>query len=300
MLKIAVVGNTNHHQYIKAIEENPAFCLSGIFDPSFQFEIPKDLKDKPVFCSFADMVLHADAFVFAASENTYLPLIEMALQYSKPVFLHNTYYLNYEEHQHLVKLKDEAAVIIQINHAFMFHDAFAEYIKVSKTPLLVDCLFTGMNEKNLLPIVRQQVSGILPLFSKNLKRVTANTISSFSEIPDIINLRMDFNNGSVANISVNSVEKEMQHVIKAYEYNSNYRIDFKQNLVKCTQASQEFITCTDSLNNTSDKLIAKQLENFSQNIIKHTTPLNSIENECHTFRVMEKVKEKLRVCVNFL
>jgi hypothetical protein len=300
MLKIAVVGNTNHYKYIKAIEENPLFHFAGVFDPSFQFEIPKDLKDKPVFCSFADMAKNADAFVFAATENTYFPLIELALQYSKPVFLHSTYYLNYEEHQHLVKLKDEAGVIIQVYHPFLFHDAFTEYCKMSKTPLLVDCQYTGVKEKNLLPIVRQQVSGILPLFSKSVKRTTASTLSSFSEIPDIINLRLDFNNGSIVNILVNSVENDIHHVIKTYEYNAHYHINLDDNQVKCGHASEEYVAYTDSQNNVPEKIMSKQLDNFYQNILKHVSPMNSIENECSAFKVMEKVKEKIRVCVNIL
>jgi hypothetical protein len=300
MLKIAVVGNTNHQIYIKAIDENPDLTLTGIFDPSFPFEIPKDLKDKPVFCSFADMLSVADAIVFAATENSYFPFMELAIQCSKPVFIHSTFYLNFEEHQLLLKLKDEAGVIVQVYHSFIFHDAYAEYLKVCKTPLLIDCHYSGIKEKNLLPVIRQQVSGILSLFSNNIRRVTANTLTTFSEIPDIITLRIDFNNGSIANIVVNSVEKELQHIIKTYEYGNNYRIDFNQNFVKCTSKSQEFVTCVDALQNTTEKNIAKQLGNFYQNILNHHLPVNSIENEIVTLNVMEKVKEKLRVCFNFL
>ncbi len=300
MLRIAIVGNTNHQIYLEAIEGNPAFTLTGIFDPSFSFEIPKDLKRKPVFCSFAEMLSAADAVIFAATENSYFPFMELALQCSKPIFIHSTYYLNYDEHLLLSKLKEEAGVIAQVYHSFIFHDAYTEYRKVCKTPLLIDGHFTGIKEQNLIPVIRQQVSGILPLFSTNIRRISVNTLSTLSEIPDIIALRIDFNNGSIANILVNSVEKEMQHTIKTYEYGNSYLIDFKHNFVKCNSNYQEFVTGIDAFQNSSEKNVAKQLDNFYYNILNHRQPTNSIENELITLNVMEKVKEKIRVCFNFI
>jgi len=76
MLHISLVGSTNSLQFIKAIEGNPSLKLSGIFDPSFQFDVPKNLRGYPVYYSFAELLKHSQAIAFSSVENTYFPFIE--------------------------------------------------------------------------------------------------------------------------------------------------------------------------------------------------------------------------------
>ncbi|HBX86500.1 MAG: hypothetical protein A2W88_01150 [Bacteroidetes bacterium GWF2_40_13] len=298
MLHISLVGSTNSLQFIKAIEGNPSLKLSGIFDPSFQFDVPKNLRGYPVYYSFAELLKHSQAIAFSSVENTYFPFIERAVQFSKPVFLQSTYYLSLEEHQHLVKLKDEAGVVIQLYHPFLYQGVIDEYAKRSKSPLYIDCHSSWEGEKNLLPIVRKQVSGIIPFLGNNIKRVTANTFSSLSEVPDIIQLRIDFNNGNMANIHVNSVEKGYTNTLRVFEYQSNFQIDLRNNELQYTNNQSNPVLIGSSEEYSHDKLLKKQFDIFYKNVVNHTQPRNTIENECISYKIMEKVKEKLRVCID--
>lgn len=300
MLNTGIVGHHNHSAYLEELNTSQKLAVSGIFDPSFQFESPKEIPQQLIFTSFSELLKVSEAIIFASPDNTYFPLIELAVKQSKPVFLHSTYYLNEEELQHLITLQDEAQSLIQVYHPFYMHDAFIEYRQLGKTPLLIDCHYGGMNEKNLLPTVRHQVSAILSLFTKQVKRVTANTISSFSEVPDIISLRLDFFNGSIANILVNSIEKKEQHTIRLFEYNSHYLIDFSNHKLTCSDSVNDFNTQLGMQNNQKQVIIKKQLNDFYENVINHTLPKINLENEYNAFRVMEKVKEKMRVCINIV
>jgi hypothetical protein len=298
MQKTGIIGHQNSQIYFESIRNNPQYQFIGIFDPSYQFEFPKNIPESMVFTSFSELLQSTEVLFFAAPDSTYFPLIERAIQYRKAVFLHSTYYLNRNELEILIKLKDEADSILQIQHPFLQHDAYIEYSKLSKTPLLIDCKYCGVNEKNLLFSVRQQVAGILTLFTNGVKKVIAQPIASFSEVPDIIMLRIDFWNGSIANLTINSIEKSEQHTIKLYEYNSYYLIDFSQNKLTCSDSQYDFNNQLSLKNNQSDEILKRQLTEFMHNIKLHLQPKSCIENELNAFLVMEKVKEKMRVCIN--
>ncbi|MGD9993048.1 MAG: hypothetical protein AB7S69_07095 [Salinivirgaceae bacterium] len=298
MLKTGIVGHQNSQFYYKNFSSQASFKVVGIFDPSFQFETPSTFPKNLIFSSFGELLNQSDVLIFASAENTYYPLIELAVKQGKPVFLHSTYYLSLDELSHLIKLKEEASGLVEVYHPYLWHDAFIEYGKLSKTPLLVESSESGIERKDLIPSVRNQVNAILTRYSSNVKRVTANIISSFSEVPDIITLRLDFNNGSIVNIMVNSIEKEMRHTVKFFEYNSYYAIDLTQNQLVCSDSANDFKTLLSKKNNTADSMLQKQSYDFYHNIMHHLLPQNSLENEYNTCKVMEKVKEKMRVSIN--
>lgn len=291
MLSIVLVGNTHLLEYIEAIDSNSPFKLTGIFDPSFQFEVPKELKGYPIFFSFADVLENSQAIAFTSVENAYFPFIERAVQFSKPVFLHSSYYLSYEEHLHLIKLKDEARVTVQLYHPFIYHPGVEVLFGSTKMPLFADVQSCCPHEKNLLPLIRNQVSGILSIFGKKIKRVTANTFSTLSELPDLIHVRIDFNNGNLVNIQMNSIEEKQYHTLKVFGIETNHEINLTHN-----PSNDELLM--HPLDPQSKKNLAQQMVLFFQNILNFSTPRNSLENECISFLVMEKVKEKYRVCID--
>lgn len=298
MLKTGIVGHQNSQFYYKNFSSLPSYKMVGIFDPSFQFETPSTLPKNLIFSSFGELLNQSDMLIFASAEKIYYPLIELAVKNGKPVFLHSTYYLDLDELSHLIKLKEEACGMVEVYHPYLWHDAFIEYGKLSKTPLLVESSQSGIERKELIPAVRNQVNAILTRYSSNIKRVTANIISSFSEVPDIITLRLDFNNGSIVNIRVNSIEKEMCQTMKFFEYNSYYAIDIIQNQLICSDSANDFKTLLSKKNNTADSMLQKQAYDFYYHIMNHLPPQNSLEKEYNTCKVMEKVKEKMRISIN--
>jgi hypothetical protein len=97
---------------------------------------------------------------------------------------------------------------------------------------------------------------------------------------------------------VNSIEKEMRHTMKFFEYNSYYAIDIIQNQLICSDSVNDFKTLLSKKNNTADSMLQKQSYDFYHNIMNHLPPQNSLENEYNTCKVMEKVKEKMRISIN--
>jgi len=298
MLKIGVIGKNYCESYVSIIKASDSFELVGIFDPSFQFEYPKLFQRNLIYLSFEELARKCDALAFASPEKIYLPLIELALKYSKSVFLHSVHNLSLQEQFELLKLNEEAGEVLQIQQPLIFHDTFLAFQKVSYNPLLIQYNYSDGSESKLLVKTRLVVGATLSLFSSNVRKITANTISACSEVPDIIKIRIDFDNGSLAELMINSVEHQQANQIKCFEYNGFYEVNLINNQISGSKNNQNISIKTLSDNNIPYKILEKQLSDFYKNIMNHTTPSNSIGNEIVTQRIIEKVKEKLRITIN--
>ena len=298
MHKIGIIGKNHCESYISAINLSKNIKLIGVFDPSFQFEHPKNIQKDLIYLSFEELLINSDSIIFASSEKIYLPLIEVAIKYSRSVFLHSIHNLSYQEQIQLFKLQEEAGIILQIQQPIIFNEVFKKYVDLSNKPLLINYGYSDSSETQLLYKTRLIISAILSLYKSNLRKITINIISTFSEIPDIIKIRMDFDNGSVSEIMADSIGNQKAHFIKCYEYNSCLEVNLIENTLIGKNETHDISIHTTSNNNTNQNIINKQLIDFHTNILNHSMPINSIENEMSTQEVIEKVKEKLRISIN--
>lgn len=298
MLKIGIVGNNYCASYVSLINKASYLKLSGVFDPSYQFENPKNIDAELVYSSFADLVRKSDAIAFASPEKIYLPLIELALKYSKPVFLHSVHNLSYTEQIGLLKLHEEANEVLQIQQPIIFHDTFAEYQKICNNPLLLQYNYADCDERKILLKTRSIIGAIFSLFKSNIKKITANTIAVCKEVPDVIKIRLDFDNGSMAEIMVNIVENLKVNHLKCFEYNGYFNLDLITNTFQGNKNNQDISIQANAEKNNSINILEKQLADFYSNVRNYKSPLNNIEKEIITQEVVEKIKEKLRISIN--
>ncbi|MDA3891200.1 MAG: hypothetical protein PF517_05995 [Salinivirgaceae bacterium] len=295
MLKIGIVGKNNSEQYISIVNSIRCYKFVGVFDPSFQFESPKNIDSKLVYYSFEELMKKSEAIVFANAEKIYLPLIELAIKYSKAVFLHGIHNLSLSEQYDILKLQEEAQETIQIQQTILFNSVFKEYQNICESPLLLQFFYANSNEKKLLLQTRSAVTGALTLFKSNIKKVTANTIAACNEVPDILKIRIDFDNGSICELTTNTVEPEKQFLFNCFEYEGFYKVDLENNNLLGTKNNKQISFKSPQGENTLSKIIERQLVDFYHNVRNFETPLNSVENEMLSQQVIERVKEKLRI-----
>lgn len=298
MLKIGIVGKNYCESYASIINAFDSYQLVGIFDPSFQFEYPKNFSPELIYSSFQKLLNESEVIAFASPEKIYLPLIELAIKYSKPVFLHSVHNLSLNEQIELLKLNEEAGEVLQIQQPIIYHDAFAAYHKICNNPLFLNYYYSDCSETKLLIKARMVIGSVLQLFNSNVRKVTANTISACRELPDIIKVRIDFDNGNLAELMINSVESNKTNQIKIFEYNAHYEINLNENQLSGNKTNDKILVKTLAINNIPQKLLEKQLIDFYNNVTLKKYPLNGIENEIITQEVIEKVKEKLRIHIN--
>lgn len=294
MLRIGIIGFKDCFCYAELVNSHPGFKLSGIFDPAFQFDTRIVPENQPVFYELSDVLDASQAILVASDDPNYYAYIIEAIKNSKPVFLHSTHNLSVHEHSQLSKIGDEAGEIIQVRHDFAFHRAFQNYIQLTHTPLLVDINQVVSKQSNLLISLRSNISAVLKVVKSNIRKVTVNAVASFNNIPDIFNVRIDFDNGTFVKIQINSIEREVLHKIKIFEYNEYFNIDILEHSLYSTKKTTEALFTEKE--NSVQKQIYRQIDAFYYSVIQFKETFNTIDNELITQKVIEKVKEKIKVC----
>lgn len=299
MLNTGIVGIKNAEKYINAISKHPAYQFAGIFDPSFLTDNPTaNPQNNNLFLTFDEMCCQCHALVFANDDKIYLPLIEKALRNSVAVFLESVQNFSIKELQVLQKLKDEARGILQIGHPYIYSAIFSQLKEKNPMPLDIECEVADNAISNLMVPLRIEVSGILTLVKANVKKVSVNIFSSFSEVPDMARIRIDFENGSVGNIRVSKYNIEPIHQIKAFGYDNLTNINFLSHQLTYIDPLCKNQPLNIDLHLQIKTNLHNQFDAFCSNIFGLSGYCNSIENEIKTQWVMERVKEKLRLSLN--
>jgi predicted dehydrogenase len=141
---------------------------------------------------------------------------------------------------------------------------------------------------------------ILSLVRSNVKNVYANGVNVLSETPDIANVRIEFDNGSVANLTSSRISMKKMRKMRLFQKDSYISIDFldkKTEVIKYKTPSDTNVFTFDIETNTGKKTIAiaapqihennaikEELQSFVDSIL-NDTPV--VVSEIDGYRAME-------------
>jgi predicted dehydrogenase len=141
---------------------------------------------------------------------------------------------------------------------------------------------------------------ILKLVNSNVKSISANGVSVMSDTPDIANVRIEFDNGCVANLTSSRISMKKMRKMRLFQKNSYISIDFlekKTEITKLTSNPDKNAFTFDIETSHGKKTIAlyspkiedhnaikMELESFRDAIINNT---NTVVSEVDGFRAME-------------
>jgi predicted dehydrogenase len=141
---------------------------------------------------------------------------------------------------------------------------------------------------------------ILSLVKSNVKFISANGVAVMSDTPDIANVRIEFDNGCVANLTSSRISMKKMRKMRLFQKDAYIGIDFlekKTEVIKLNAPGDTNVFTFDIETNNGKKTIAianpiiedgnaikMELEAFYQAILNNTdTPVNVLDG----FRAMD-------------
>ncbi len=297
MLNIGIVGLKNAAPFIEAIGELPEFCFKGIYDPSLLIDCSRPTKFN-VFQSFGDLCCSCDTVIFSIDDNLYHPLVCEAIRHSLDVFVAGVHNYQTKELNKLLTLRDEACCTVHIGHPLICTPMFKTLRQICSHPLDVQCGIVRGANTNLVSLARTELSLLLALVHASVHRVAVNVYSSFSSVPDTIRIRIDFDNGAAANISVDRYGLAPAHTIKAVNYNSIVEADLALSKLITIRSDAPDKTETHIVPDGSLSATALQLETFRTCLLGGNEIHNSLENEIRAQIACQRIHEKMRINFN--
>ena len=308
MLKVGVLGighlgkfHLNNWLVIEGVE------LVGFFDPSDENALAVIEKYHIKRFDDPEQLMNAcDAVDIVAPTTEHFDLCKAAITKGKHVFVEKPLANTMDEARQLVKLAKEANIKFQVGHVERFNPAFLALKNYSLEPMFIEvhrlAQFNprGTDVSVILDLMIHDIDIILSLVKSNVKFISANGVAVMSDTPDIANVRIEFDNGCVANLTSSRISMKKMRKMRLFQKDAYIGIDFlekKTEVIKLNAPGDTNVFTFDIETNNGKKTIAianpiiedgnaikMELEAFYQAIINNTdTPVNVLDG----FRAMD-------------
>jgi len=243
-----------------------------------------------IFSSPEIIPLLCDLLIVVDPHFCTIDYLSFAIRNGCHLFLSDKLKLTKDERKQLIHLANEGGTYIQIQNNFLFHPFLEKirnptnrtcFIEASQSaPFKSDCI-NELLLNNLLMILRSAGSPV--------HRMSVFCGTQRTREPDIINIHLNFKNGSVAILTIKFSEQQEIHLFSVHAAGEVMTFDFIENKISYYPAKDLKIT---GRKDSPDPL-QEQITGFVKNIEERNNPGFSLDDEIQVFLLMEKIKEKI-------
>ena len=234
MLKIGILGvghlgkfHLNNWKEISNVE------VVGFYDPNDS--AAQEVSDKYQIGRFLDpelLIDACDAVDIVAPTNFHFELCKSAIRKGKHVFVEKPLANTMQEAAELVKLVKESNIKLQVGHVERFNPAFLSTAELDLNPMFIEvhrlAQFNprGTEVSVILDLMIHDLDIILKIVESEVKHISASGVAVMTDTPDIANVRIEFNNGCVANLTSSRISMKKMRKIRLFQKDAYIGIDF--------------------------------------------------------------------------
>jgi len=317
MLKVGVFGvghlgkfHLNNWKEIAGVE------IVGFYDP--HDDTASEVSDKyqlPRFLDADSLMDACDAIDVVAPTNFHFEWCEKAIKKGKHVFVEKPLANTMEEARQLVKLAKESGIKFQVGHVERFNPAFLAVKDMPLNPMFIEvhrlAQFNprGTEVSVILDLMIHDIDIILSIVKSDVKSISASGVGVMTETPDIANVRIEFHNGCVANLTSSRISMKKMRKIRLFQKDSYIGIDFlnkKTEIIKLKEPQDSNVFAFDIETPSGKKTIAManpvvpevnaikmELSAFKDAILNNTKTIVSEMDGLMAMDVAHQILEKI-------
>jgi predicted dehydrogenase len=317
MLKVGVVGAGHLGKFhIGNWKEIQGAELVGFYDPSdaTAAEVSEKFQLKR-YTDADDLLDVCDAIDIVAPTDLHFEWCEKAIKKGKHVFVEKPLTATMDEARQIVKLVQESGVKLQVGHVERFNPAFLSIKDRELHPMFIEvhrlAQFNprGTEVSVILDLMIHDIDIILSIVKSDVKSISASGVAVLTETPDIANVRIEFDNGCVANLTSSRISMKKMRKVRLFQKDAYIGIDFlnkKSEVIKLKETGDEKLFSFDIDTANGPKTIAvdnplipevnaikKELEEFKKSIENNTRTIVSETDGLMAMDVAHQILEKI-------
>lgn len=286
MLKVGVFGVGHLGKFhLNNWKEIEGVKIVGFFDPNNDHA--KEVIEKYGLKRFMDedkLMDACDIIDVITPTNQHFEICMKAVRKGKHVFVEKPITHTLQEGKELVNMVREANIKLQVGHVERFNPAYLAVKDLNLNPMFIEvhrlAQFNprGTEVSVILDLMIHDIDIILSLVKSDVKSIAASGVAVMTETPDIANVRIEFNNGCVANLTSSRISMKKMRKIRLFQKDAYIGIDFlekKTEIIKLKQPEDENVFSFDIETPNGKKTIAIATPTIE--------PLNAIKLELMSF-----------------
>jgi predicted dehydrogenase len=234
MLKVGVFGAGHLGKFhLNNWKEIKDAKLVGFYDPNDAIaQAVSEKYNLKWFDEVNSLLAQIDAADIVAPTNHHFSLCEAAIRAGKHVFVEKPLTNTIEEGRQIVKMAREAGVKVQVGHVERFNPAYMAVKNMKLNPGFIEvhrlAQFNprGTEVSVILDLMIHDIDIILSIVKSDVKNIYASGVAVMTDTPDIANVRIEFNNGCVANLTSSRISMKRMRKMRLFQKDAYIGIDF--------------------------------------------------------------------------
>ncbi|MEY3821155.1 MAG: Gfo/Idh/MocA family protein [Bacteroidota bacterium] len=286
MLKVGIFGVGHLGKFhISNWKEIEGVKIIGFFDPNN--DNANEVINTHGLKRFSDeekLIEACDIIDVITPTDLHYEVCMMAIRKGKHVFVEKPLAHTLQEGKDLVNMVREAGVKMQVGHVERFNPAYLALKEMNLNPMFIEvhrlAQFNprGTEVSVILDLMIHDIDIILSLVKSDVKSISASGVAVMTDTPDIANVRIEFNNGCVANLTSSRISMKKMRKVRLFQKDAYIGIDLlekKTEIIKLKQPEDVGVFSFDIETPNGKKTIA--IANPS------IEPLNAIKLELTSF-----------------
>ena len=222
--------------------------------------------------------------------------LSFAIRSGCHLFLSDKLNLTADERKQLVHLANEGGTYIRIQNDFLLHPLHEKIRIESNRAAFIEVSQTAPSKKEQMnELLKDNLHMILRAAGSQVHKVDVFCGTLPSREPDIINIHLNFKNGSVATLKLKFTEQEEVHFLSIHTGGEITIFDFVQNEIN--SLPENGINKTEK--EISSNPLLEQISDFVRNIGEKKSSGFNLNDEMMVFQLKEKILKKIENQINY-
>jgi len=233
-VKVGIVG-VGHlgaiHAKVYSKMDNVDFA--GVCDCNLEraLEIGKKYHIKS-YADYEDLFDKVDAASIAVPTSLHYNVAKEFLNHGIHVLIEKPITKTLSEADELIEIAKKGNLIIQVGHVERFNAAVLALEDVLKKPKFLECQRLGPFHKRVedvgvvLDLMIHDIDIVLGLIKQEVVNIEAVGLSTMSDYEDVANVRLIFEDGTIADITASRVTKDVVRKIRIFQEDSYISLDY--------------------------------------------------------------------------
>mgnify|MGYP001491918720 CR=1 FL=1 len=188
--------------------------------------------------SYKDIVGKVDAVSIVTPTITHFSIAKFFLDNKVHVLLEKPMTESVTQAKKLNEIAKKTKRILQIGHLEQFNPAIRKLKSLLNEPEFIEvhrlCKFNprAIDVDVVLDLMIHDIDIVLSLINKNIKKISVSGKKVITNLIDIANVRIEFENNVVANLTASRISTKNERKMRIFLKNAYYSVDFINNELK--------------------------------------------------------------------
>mgnify|MGYP000917687097 CR=1 FL=1 len=227
--------------------------------------------------SYEELLERSDIIDIVTPTNFHFALAELGLLQKKHLFIEKPVCQSVSQVDKLIELQKLSNTLVQVGHVERYNPAFMSVESSISNPRffevhrLAPFVSRGTEVSVIMDLMIHDLDIILHLVSSDIKNIYANGVGIVSKTPDIANVRLEFENGCIANLTSSRISMKRMRKMRIFSNQGYVSIDFLEknseiiNIIDANENSEGLLFTTHE--GIEKKLEQKEYRKMDKNAI---------------------------------